>query len=141
VTIKSFRQDSHNHDVKLLKCAEQITDAVYAAPAGGSRYPFSLNTPKSGYAVSLPNHEVRFCGLSGKYGEVYAVVLKLLRTILSMNANRTYCVGWWGRDGVTYFDISYVFPSRLDAEICAEFAGQIAIYDFANQCDLDIRYS
>ena len=135
----------HADDVKLLKCAEQITNAVYADRAGGTHYLDRDECPGRGFLVSINDSGGHVDGIDGRYGEVYAAVVKSLEYVKCTGwGGRPIGIGWWtpgGQKGRTFIDVSVVIFDRAEALEYAERADQIAIYDIANKCDIDVRYA
>lgn len=132
----SYNGDDHADNLRRLKRAEIITDAIFADRDGGCGYPDGSDGPDRGYCVSLADHETRFDSLEGAYGAVYRDVVEKLEFIESHDVDG--CVGWWTRDGVTYLDVSTVESDFEDAVAIAVQNDQIAIYDLASGVEIDV---
>lgn len=145
VELLSSDYDGHNDNLKLLKCAEKITDAIFADRSGGTHYLDRDECPGRGYAVSVDGPGGRVDNIDGQYGTVYALVVDCLGYVKNTGwGGRPIGIGWWtpaGCEGSTYVDVSLVIFDRNEALGYAEENDQIAIYDIANQCDIDIRYA
>jgi len=140
---ESDNRDDHDADLRRMKRAERIADAIYADPSGGSDLIDGdgwTGLPAHGYCAAYAGYERRIKGLNGAYGTVYAAIVELLESIDGIDsAGRPIGVGWWTRNGVTYLDVSTVFFDRDEALGFAEENDQIAIYDIVNGEDIDIR--
>ncbi len=132
----------HAEDMVLLKRAERIADSVLADPAGGTHYVDRDEPLDHGYLVGLKGFESQIDLDDSTYADVYAACVEKLESIKELGwGRRPIGVGWWTRNGCTYIDVSINVVDRAEALAYAERADQIAIYDVANQCDIDIRYA
>jgi len=109
-------------------------------------FTYSLLTgefPKSGYAVSLKDHEQKI-KLSGEatlasLGPILGnYIKKNIEKLLTLDS--FYYVGGWIDDNTLYLDISTIRMDRLKAERLGKKNEQISIFDLENKKEIKLDY-
>ena len=141
----SHNYADHNNDLRRMKLAERITDAIFAARADGNGHSHWFgckNDPVSGYIVGSAGNETIFDAAGRNYNDVYADVVEKIEFIESVAGdgpieylNRPVCIGSWISDGKLYVDISAYHAEFEDALECGRANDQIAIWDIAGNRD------
>ncbi len=137
----SFNAADHTDNLRRMKLAEGITDAIFAARSDGSGHSHWFgckHDPVSGYVVGSAGNESIFDAAARNYNAVYADVVEKLEFLVGCGVDlcsdylvRPVCIGSWVHDGKLYVDISAYHPEFEDALEWGRANDQIAIWDIA----------
>jgi hypothetical protein len=139
----------HVDHCELLKSAEKIADAIYAANRkceGCSEWLNRPNPPANGYCVGLHGWETKIDRADCSYKSIYRDVVDKLDWIsgTGWDGEAAYehppcCIGSWVSDGQLYIDICQCLADLDDALDYAYCEGQIAIYDLTDGRDINVE--
>jgi hypothetical protein len=94
-----------------------------------------IPVPTTGYAVSLPGHEVQIpkpvAASDGAHMEFVDKVRTFIRDRIGILSQPQHYVGAWVESDTVYLDVTRVFAERFWAELEGHAANQVAIYDLA----------
>ena len=139
VELHSADLAGHRKNVDLLRRAECITDAIFAARADGEGYSAWINRdddPEYGWIVGCVGNESKFDADGRNYNAVFADVVGKLEFLDGVtSAARPVCIGSWICDGELYVDICVCHDNFDDALHWGKANDQLAIYSIHEGID------
>jgi hypothetical protein len=115
--------------------ASKIVADILTNGGGTRSIVVGVPVPTTGYAVSLPGHEVQIPkpvrASEGARMEFVNKVRTFIFDRIGLLSQPQYYVGAWVEGDTVYLDVTRVFAERVTAELEGHAANQVAIYDLA----------
>ena len=99
----------------------------------------STGCPDHGYLASYAGHERQYG--RNDFTDFHVCAYVDDHSVHVGSDGRRDYYGLWASDDIVFCDISRHFDDRDECLKFAESNGQIAIFDCANKCDIDLRYA